>query len=143
LVQVFVISLLVMTVRALTWRAPVTVVETRVVVAPPSPQAEEQFRRRLTAKRRHARLLAVQAEDHYLRVHTDAGEDLLTLRFADALADLSQAHGLQIHRSWWVSAEAIEGVRWRKGAGEVQLAGGLVAPVSRTHAPALRQAGWF
>ncbi len=49
----------------------------------------------------------------------------------------------QVHRSWWVAAEAVEAVRWRRGAGEASLAGGLVAPVSRTYAPLLKEAGWF
>ncbi|MDP3747947.1 MAG: LytTR family DNA-binding domain-containing protein [Phenylobacterium sp.] len=141
--QVLVISLLVMSVRALVWRRPRTVVETRVVVAPPLPEAEAAFRRRLSARRRAARLIAIEAHDHYLRVHTDAGPDLVTLRFADALAELAGAHGLQVHRSWWVAADAIEAVRWRRGAGEARLAGGLSVPVSRSHAPALKSAGWF
>jgi DNA-binding LytR/AlgR family response regulator len=119
------------------------VVETRVVVAPPLPDAEAVFRGRLSAKRRAARLIAIQAEDHYLRVHTDAGEELLSLRLADALRDLERAHGFQTHRSWWVAADAIEAVRWRAGVGEARLAGGLTAPVSRSHAPKLKAAGWF
>jgi DNA-binding LytR/AlgR family response regulator len=41
-----------------------------------------------------------------------------------------------------VAADAIEAVRWRRGAGEARLVGGLGAPISRTHAPALREAGW-
>ncbi|PXA92200.1 histidine kinase [Caulobacter sp. D5] len=140
--RVWVISALVMAMRALVWRAPRRVVETRVVVEPPLPQAEAAFRRRLSARRRSARLIAVEAHDHYLKVHTDAGEELLTLRFSDALKDLAGVHGLQVHRSWWVAAEAIEGVRWRRGAGELLLAGGVNAPVSRRHAPTVRAAGW-
>ena len=132
--QVLVISALVMTLRALTWRPPRTVVETRTVIAPPLPEAEAAFRNHLSARRRGARLIAVQAEDHYLRVHTDAGEELLTMRFADAVKELARAHGFQTHRSWWVAAEAVESVRWRQGVGEARLAGGLTAPVSRTHA---------
>jgi DNA-binding LytR/AlgR family response regulator len=42
-----------------------------------------------------------------------------------------------------VAADAIEKVSWRRGSGEARLAGGLVAPVSRSHAPSLRQAGWI
>lgn len=143
--QVFAISLPVMTVRTLVWArpAPEVRVETRTLVVPPLPEAEAAFRRRLSAKRRTARLIAVEAHDHYLRVHTDAGTELVTMRFADALAELSGAHGLQVHRSWWVVADAIEGVNWRRGAGEVRLAGGLAAPVSRAHAPQLKAAGWF
>jgi hypothetical protein len=143
LVQVWVISALVMTLRALAWRPARTVVQTRTVIAPPLPEAEAAFRRRLSSKRRTARLIAIRAEDHYLRVHTDAGEELIAARFAEALAELAGAAGFQTHRSWWVAADAVEAVRWRKGAGEARLVGGLVAPVSRTHAPALRAAGWF
>ena len=141
--QVLVIGGLVMTLRALLWRAPGTVIKTRIVVAPPLPEAEAAFRRRLSSKRRAATLIAVQAEDHYLRVHTGSGEELVTMRFADALDLLSGAHGFQTHRSWWVAGPAIETVRWRRGAGDAHLTGGLVAPVSRTHASALKAAGWF
>ena len=140
--QVWPILLAVMAVRALVWRRAPTRVETRTVIAAPLPEAEAAFRRRLSAKRRAARLIAVEAHDHYLKVHTDAGEELITLRFADALTELAGAHGWRVHRSWWVAAEAVEGVRWRRGAGELKLAGGLTAPVSRAHRTVLKEAGW-
>ena len=141
--QVFVICLPIMAVHALVWRGPQVRVETRTVIEPPMPEAQTAFRRRLSARRRTARLIAIEAHDHYLKVHTDAGEELITLRFADALADLARAHGYQTHRSWWVAADAIEAVTWRRGQGEARLAGGLTAPVSRTYAPLLREAGWL
>ena len=141
--QVWVISALVMALRALTWRPARTRVETRIIIAPPLPEAEAAFRRRLSARRRTARLIAIEAEDHYLRVHTDAGDELITARFAEALDELAGAHGYRTHRSWWVAANAIESVHWRRGAGEARLVGGLTAPVSRTHAPILREAGWI
>lgn len=141
--QVLPIALAVMAVRALVWIPRPHRIETRTVVEPPLPEAEAAFRKRLSAKRRSARLIAVEAHDHYLKVHTDAGEELITLRFADALDELAKVHGWRVHRSWWVAAEAVEGVRWRRGAGEVRLAGGLEAPVSRTYAPVLKEAGWF
>ncbi|MDB5471435.1 MAG: histidine kinase [Caulobacter sp.] len=138
--QVFGIALPIMAVRALVWRP--ARIQTRTVIEPPLPEAEAAFRRRLSARRRAARLIAIEAHDHYLRVHTDAGAELVTLRFADALAELDRAHGYRVHRSWWVAAGAIEAVRWRRGTGEATLAGGLVVPVSRSMAPALREAGW-
>ena len=141
--QVFVIALPVMAVRALAWRRQKVLIQTRTVIEPPLPAAETVFRRRLSAKRRTARLIAIEAHDHYIRVHTDAGSELLTLRFADALAELEGAHGYRIHRSWWVSGESIEAVKWRRGAGEAMLICQLVAPVSRGHAEALRIAGWL
>jgi hypothetical protein len=136
--QVFVISVAVMGVRQL--------VQLRLdppAAATPQPGADAAFRKRLSARRREARLIAVEAEDHYLRVHTDAGSELITLRFADALAELAGVRGFQTHRSWWAAADAIEAVRWRRGGGEARLAGGLSAPVSRTFAKDLKAAGWF
>jgi hypothetical protein len=136
--QVFVISVAVMGVRQL-----VRLRLSLPPVAAPQPGDDAAFRQRLSARRREARLIAVEAEDHYLRVHTDAGDELITLRFADALAELARAPGFQTHRSWWTAADAIEGVRWRRGRGELRLAGGLTAPVSRTYAAKLKAAGWF
>lgn len=142
--QVFVISLPVLAVRSLVWRAPVTIVETRTIVKTPVPMEEVAFRQRLSSRRRTARLIAVEADDHYVRVHTNDGTELVTLRFADALAELTGAEGMQIHRSWWVANDAIEAVRWRRGgAGEATLFGNFHAPVSRNHAPTLKAAGWF
>jgi membrane protein implicated in regulation of membrane protease activity len=137
--QVLVVMLLLISFRALLWRR---VVETRTVVIPPLPQAERAFRLRLSAKRRTAALIAIEAEDHYVRVHTSGGSELIPMRFADAVQELAQAYGYRLHRSWWVSAEAIEAVRWTRGGGEARLTGGLVAPVSRTYGAALKAAGW-
>ncbi|MDB5421952.1 MAG: Histidine kinase [Brevundimonas sp.] len=141
--QVWPIVLAVMAVRALVWRRQPARIETRTIIAAPLPEAEAVFRRRLSAKRRGARLIAVEAHDHYLKVHTDAGEELITLRFADAMDELAQAHGWRVHRSWWVAADAVQDVRWRRGLGEMRLVGDLQAPVSRTYSAVLKQAGWF
>ena len=137
--QVLVVALLIMALRALAWRR---VVETRTVVAPPLPDAERAFRLRLSARRRTARLIAVEADDHYVRVHTDAGSELVSMRFAEAVEELALAYGYRLHRSWWAAADAIEAVRWKRGTGEARLAGGIVAPVSRSCANVLKQAGW-
>jgi hypothetical protein len=137
--QVLVVSLLLMALRALLWRR---IVETRTVVVPPLPEAERAFRSRLSARRRGARLIALEAEDHYVRVHTDAGSELVSMRFSDAVEELALAHGYRLHRSWWAFADAVEAVRWRRGGGEARLAGGIVAPVSRGCAAALKEAGW-
>ncbi|MNS07671.1 LytTr DNA-binding domain protein [compost metagenome] len=141
--QVWPIMLAAMAVRALVWRRLPVRVEARTIIAPPLPEAEAVFRRRLSAKRRGARLIAIEAHDHYLKVHTDAGAELITLRFSDAMKDLAQAHGWRVHRSWWVAADAIEEVRWRRGGGELRLVGDLIAPVSRTYSAQLKEAGWF
>jgi hypothetical protein len=115
----------------------------------PEPQTEAPaeapgaaFRRRLSARARSAPLYAVEAHDHYLRIHTGAGTELVLMRFGDALAELDGA-GFQTHRSWWVARDAIAGVNWSRGRGEVRLVDGGAAPVSRSFAPVLREHGWF
>ena len=141
--QVFVICLGMMSLRTLVQRKPLPVVETRTVFMPPVAEAEAKLRGRLSAKRRSARLLALEAHDHYVRVHTDAGVELLSLRFSDAMEELSGAYGFRVHRSWWVAAGAIKRAQWRRASGELELEDGSVVPISRSGAPLLREAGWL
>lgn len=90
---------------------------------------------------RRGRLLALQAEDHYLRIHTDRGEALVHRRFSDALQAARGLEGLRVHRSWWVARSAIESVERDGDRLVLRLRGGLVVPVSRTYALAVREAG--
>jgi DNA-binding LytR/AlgR family response regulator len=92
---------------------------------------------------RNSTLLALRAEDHYVRVYTAAGNDLVLLRFSDTLNSVSDRAGFQLHRSWWVAETAIQSASFRDGKGEVSLAGDITAPVSRTYVRALREAGWL
>lgn len=115
--------------------------------APPGPPGEPAARPnpladRLPPKLARAAIVAVQAEDHYLRVYTAAGEGLVYMRFGDALAALAEADGLQVHRSWWVARRQVEEVRLKGGRGELRLAGGIAAPVSRSFAERVRAVDW-
>lgn len=101
------------------------------------------FLERLPARLRGSRLIAVEAEDHYLRVHTDRGSDLILMRLSDALTELDGLEGSQTHRSWWVARDAVQGARRGDGRATLALDGGLTAPVSRRYARALREAGWY
>ena len=96
---------------------------------------------------RGARLIAVQAEDHYLRLHTDRGSDLILMRLSDALTELEGLEGAQTHRSWWAAKSAVASVARGDGRAALTLDGGpggeLVVPVSRRYAKALRDAGWW
>lgn len=106
-----------------------------------APQA--RFPDRLPMKLRGARIRAVQAEDHYLRIHTDRGSDLVLMRFSDALDELEGLEGAQTHRSWWVARDAVQAVSRGDGRATLTLEGGLNAPVSRRYAKALRDTGWY
>lgn len=91
---------------------------------------------------RRGTLLALEAEDHYLRVHTDRGNALVHKRFSDAIADIAAIEGLRVHRSWWVAKAAIERAERDGDRLSLRLRGGLVVPVSRTYALAVRHAGF-
>jgi DNA-binding LytR/AlgR family response regulator len=105
--------------------------------------APARFLDRLPLKLRGAAIRAVQAEDHYLRIHTDRGSDLILMRLADALEELQGLEGAQTHRSWWVARDAVRDVARGDGRATLSLEGGLTVPVSRRYARALRDAGWY
>jgi hypothetical protein len=96
---------------------------------------------RLALERRGG-ILALSMEDHYVRVFTNAGESLILLRLSDAMAEVRDVPGLQIHRSHWVAANAVDRTeRLSDGRLRVHLVNGLTLPVSRTFARAVREAG--
>jgi len=102
-----------------------------------------RFLERLPAKLRGGALYAVSAEDHYLRLHTSKGSDLILMRLSDAIAELEGLEGAQTHRSWWVAKSAVKGAKPGDGRAMLELEGGVTAPVSRGYARALRAEGWF
>ena len=111
--------------------------------ASPAEGAPPRLLERMPAKLRGAELYAVSAEDHYLRLHTSKGSDLILLRLSDAIAELEGLEGAQTHRSWWVARSAVKGARPGDGRAMLELEGGVQAPVSRGFARALRAEGWY
>lgn len=101
------------------------------------------FLRRAGSRHAGARLLAVEAEDHYLRLHTDAGSDLVLMRLRDAVAALAPVPGLQVHRSFWVARAAVQRIERRGQTAQLVLGDGLTVPVGRTYMTGLRAAGWL
>jgi DNA-binding LytR/AlgR family response regulator len=88
-------------------------------------------------------LLSLRTEDHYLRIHTTAGSDLILFRLKDALAELGPADGLQVHRSYWVARDAIEAIERQGRKTILVLKNGQHVPVSASFLPAVRDAGWL
>jgi len=101
-----------------------------------------EIREKLPPKLARATLLAVEAEDHYLRVHTEAGDALILMRLGDALKALKDRPGFQTHRSWWVAKDAVDHAKFSRGRGELTLANGLKAPVSRAFAASVKDTDW-
>ena len=113
------------------------------VDAVPRPPPEAALLARLSARSR-ADLLHLRMQDHYVEVNTAAGSELLLLRFRDALREVEDVNGLQVHRSHWVARDAVAGVE-RRGGGRVvlRLVNGSKVPVSRSFAPVLKSRGWI
>ena len=111
--------------------------------ASPAPNVPTAFADRLPAKFRAGEIFAVSAEDHYLRVHTSAGETMILMRLADAIRELAALEGMQTHRSWWVARQGLADTAKGDGKVTLKLRSGAEAPVSRTYQKAVKDAGWL
>jgi hypothetical protein len=105
--------------------------------------AAPKFLERLPLKLRGAEVWAVEAEDHYLRLHTSKGQDLILMRLSDAIAELEGIEGAQVHRSWWVARDSIAEAERGDGRATLTLKDGSEVPVSRTYARMLRERKWI
>lgn len=83
-------------------------------------------------------LLAVSSEEHYLRVVTRGRTRFLRGRMSDVEDALPAQIGLRIHRSHWVAAQAVEGLKRRPAGWTVALTGGQEVPVARARVAAVR-----
>jgi hypothetical protein len=115
----------------------------RVVEKRRIARAAAPFGERLPHRLRGAAILAVQGEDHFVRVHTVLGEHLVWMRLGNALEEVAGLDGMQTHRSWWVARSAVTGVRRGNGRATLTLSNGLQAPVSRRFSADLRENGWY
>jgi hypothetical protein len=135
--QVFGTSLVMTALAFLLRRHP-----TQTHAAPPgAPQAK--FLTRLPARLAGAEHYAVEAEDHYLRLHTSLGQDHILMRLTDAIDELEGLEGAQTHRSWWVAKAAVTGAERLDGRAVLTLKDSAEVPVSRGFAKLLRSAGWI
>jgi len=78
-------------------------------------------------------LLAIEADEHYVRLHTNVGSKHVLYRFRDALKDVEDRTGLRVHRSWWVAEDALEKLERGPSGFGLRLKGGLKVPVSQTY----------
>lgn len=87
------------------------------------------------------RIRALEAQEHYVKVYSDLGEELVLYRFADAIKDVAALDGLQVHRSFWVAREAVISAKRDGRKIRLVLQDGLEVPVSKTYRPAAEAAG--
>jgi len=98
---------------------------------------------RLPPKFRTLPLYAISSEDHYVRIHSEAGEHMLLMRLADAEDLAAPIQGLKPHRSWWVAESGVEETLKENGKLRIRLKSGVYVPVSREGAKRIRAANWI
>ncbi|MDC7694379.1 LytTR family DNA-binding domain-containing protein [Asticcacaulis sp. DXS10W] len=80
---------------------------------------------------RASEILCMQVEDHYVRVYTSAGSQMVLMRFSDAVAAMQGVDGVRVHRSWWVARMAVTKIHKKGRKLEIELSNALLVPVSR------------
>lgn len=88
-------------------------------------------------------IIALQSEDHYVRIHGAAGSELLLIRLRDAIAEMDSIPGEQVHRSWWIARDGVEGLVKSGRIWNIRLANGELAPVARESVDRLRRSGFL
>jgi uncharacterized membrane protein YeaQ/YmgE (transglycosylase-associated protein family) len=86
-------------------------------------------------------LICFCMEDHYLNVHTTKGSHMMLLRMKDALVELEDYNGFQVHRSWWVALDAIEDIKKQSRKATLIMKNGIEVPVSQKYLPLIKEAG--
>jgi hypothetical protein len=105
----------------------------------PADGTSLRFLQRLPAAVSPDDVIALKAEQHYIKVYT-ADRSFLTLyRFSDAVAEMDPAIGQQVHRSYWVRSSAIRAVRRDSRKYSVELINGLIAPISAANRGLIRE----
>jgi hypothetical protein len=111
--------------------------------APPSVPSEDRaaLDRLLMRIRPEVRgpILAVEAQPHFIRIHTTRGQELIHHRFSDAVALLAALPGNRVHRSWWVAVDAVDPAS--RGSNPLRLVNGLEVPIGRTYMMDAKRAG--
>jgi hypothetical protein len=116
------------------------------IEAPPPAAAAAPLPPRLLKRlpgRLGSEILCLQMEDHYVRVHTALGQEMLLMRMRDAIAELDGLEGLQVHRSWWVAKAAVQ--NWSRDGKSLtlHLNNKLDVAVARDRAAEVKAAGWL
>lgn len=110
-------------------------------VQPPAiPDGRAAILERLPIGKR-GEIVALSAEDHYVRIVTTKGAELVLMRLSDAVKEVGSTAGLQIHRSHWVAVNQVKDVKRLADRAEVLCSDGVTRPISRGYIKAAQDAG--
>ncbi len=110
---------------------------------PAAPAIPTPFHQRLDPAFRDADVQMLKAEDHYLRVTTSKGTELIRCSLSAAIGELDDTDGKQVHRSFWVARNAILGVRRHGNSYRLVLRDDKTVPLSRRRYRDLSGEGWL
>lgn len=108
-----------------------------------TPPSRPALMDRLPMQLRGADFYAAMSEDHYVRLHTSAGDHLILMRLGDVEGLAHPLRGLSPHRSWWVAETGVASVTKAAGKMIITLKDGTDVPVSRAGAARVKDAGWI
>ncbi len=83
-------------------------------------------------------LIAIEAQEHHLRVVLRDREFTVRARLRDVIAQASLSTGIQPHRSWWVAACAVAELTREEGRPGLRLVNGQTVPVARARLPEVK-----
>ena len=86
-------------------------------------------------------LVALSVEDHYVRVKTTVGVEMILMRLSDAIRETGALRGDQVHRSHWVCYDHVASARREGDRAILTLKDGGEVPVSRANLAKIREAG--
>lgn len=92
-------------------------------------------------ERQRSRLVALSVADHYVEVHTAKGQGRVLMRLSDAIQEVGNTNGIQVHRSHWIALDHVQSFRREKSRLILTLTGGRDIPVSRTYQDTVLQLG--
>jgi len=90
---------------------------------------------------KRAPLMALSVEDHYVRIRTTKGQEMILMRLSDAMREVGATQGLQVHRSHWVALAGVARTRRQGDRAILTLHDGTEIPVSRRYVAAIKEAG--
>jgi len=81
----------------------------------------------------HKRIDILEAQENYIKVYVGDQNKTVLYKFKDAVAEMGDLVGLQVHRSFWINKNAIADFKKSGGRGEITSINGQTIPVSRRY----------
>lgn len=124
--------------------AAIVTVVLAVVRRQSAPQDQARAPARILARLsldKRGPLVALSVEDHYVRIQTTRGADLVLLRLSDAMNEVGDTPGAQVHRSHWAAFDQVTAARRLGDRAVLTMSTGAEIPVSRANVSTIKEAG--